>query len=454
MYYSLKKGVYHRCANDYGYIANLNNGKQLTLDSVGADFLRELSEEPQSLEVIINNLSRKYDADEEELTNDFIEIASILQAEGYIITSLLPNIETTPEEHNKNIIIPPITDLTFEITSKCNERCIHCYLADAKKDDGVAMELDTIKRLIDEFRQIGGRRITFTGGEAFLHKDLMAAIEYATHKGLDIAIFSNLIAVSASQVERLRNLNIIEIQVSLYSTDPKIHDAITKVKGSCNRTLTTIEKMANANLPIKIVCPVMKKNKDSVLKVVDYAKKLNVAIELEMYINSREDQSDDNLQHRLSIEEMSAFMNDLMDYDPKMGVNILHRHKQDYNQTYNFVEELNSPLCQAGYYGLYITATGKIAICPNMQGYVLGDITSDSLQSIWNQNQKLQEIRSLYLVDFKKCVQCEARDYCIRCYAHNYAEAKDIKTMPRYACEMAFATKRVIESHLSLQQNI
>ena len=97
MYYSLKKGVYHRCANDYGYIANLNNGKQLTLDSVGADFLRELSEEPQSLEVIINNLSRKYDADEEELTNDFIEIASILQAEGYIITSLLPNIETTPE---------------------------------------------------------------------------------------------------------------------------------------------------------------------------------------------------------------------------------------------------------------------------------------------------------------------------------------------------------------------
>lgn len=454
MYYSLKKGVYYHCAEDYGYIANIYNGKQLTLDSVGADFLKELSEEPRSLEIIVDNLTKKYDAAREELTNDFMEIASILQAEGYITISLSPNVETILEDHTRDIVIPPIIDLTIEITNKCNERCIHCYLADAKKDDGVVMDLDTVKRLIDEFAQIGGERVTFTGGEAFLHKDLMVAIEYATSKGLCIAIFSNLIATSPSQVERLKDCNLIGIQVSLYSTDPKTHDTITKVKGSCYRTLASIENMVNANLPIKIVCPVMRVNKDSVLNVVDYAKKLNVAIELEMYINSREDQSDDNLQHRLSIEEMSAFMNDLMDYDPKMGVNILHRHKQDYNQTYNFVEELNSPLCQAGYYGLYITATGKIAICPNMQGYVLGDITSDSLQSIWNQNQKLQEIRSLYLVDFKKCVQCEARDYCIRCYAHNYAEAKDIKTMPRYACEMAFATKRVIESHLSLQQNI
>jgi radical SAM protein with 4Fe4S-binding SPASM domain len=449
MFYSLKKGVQYRCTENYGYIAKLDSGYQLTLDAVGADFIKELSETPKSLDEIVDNLVIKYDALREEISKDFLDIATVLQDEGFISVSSTQDFQEH-EERKLPVInreIPPITDLTIEITNRCNERCVHCYLADAKKDNGKKLDISLVKRLIDEFAQMGGERITFTGGEPFLHPDLLSAIEYAAQRKLKVAIFSNLISVSTTQIKILKSLgNIIEIQVSLYSTDSAVHDMITKVKGSCCRTLTSIERMKDAGLPIKIACPVMLENKACVFNVIDYAKSQNIAVELEMYINSREDQSDDNLRHRMSIEEMSAFMYELMDYDEKLAIEILHRHKNKYDQTYNLVEELNMPLCQAGYYGLYVTADGVIAICPNMQGYALGDINVNNLQDIWIHNQKLENIRNIRECDFKECIRCEARDYCIRCFAHNYAEAKDILTMPKYACEMAFATKQIVEN--------
>ena len=85
--------------------------------------------------------------------------------------------------------------------------------------------------------KLGQSSTTLSGGEAFLHKDIIEIAEYCREKDLKISILSNLISLKDEQIPRLKAVNLSLIQVSLYSMDPEIHDFITTVKGSFDKTL-------------------------------------------------------------------------------------------------------------------------------------------------------------------------------------------------------------------------
>lgn len=87
-----------------------------------------------------------------------------------------------------------------------------------------------VKSILDEFSDMGGIHVTLSGGEVFLHKDIIEIARYCREKDLKITILSNLIALKDEQVTALKELNISLIQVSLYSMNPEIHDFITTVK--------------------------------------------------------------------------------------------------------------------------------------------------------------------------------------------------------------------------------
>ena len=66
-------------------------------------------------------------------------------------------------------------DLTLELTHRCNEKCVHCYLpgADAPRELSVAQ----IDKLLGEFAEVGGMRIYLTGGEIMVRKDFREILE-------------------------------------------------------------------------------------------------------------------------------------------------------------------------------------------------------------------------------------------------------------------------------------
>ena len=57
-----------------------------------------------------------------------------------------------------------VSQLVIEIGRKCNLSCAHCLRG---KSQDVTVDIDTVKKLIDEFEFIGN--ITFTGGEPTLY---------------------------------------------------------------------------------------------------------------------------------------------------------------------------------------------------------------------------------------------------------------------------------------------
>ena len=63
----------------------------------------------------------------------------------------------------------------LDVTYRCNERCVHCYL---DHDDHGEMTTAEIKDTLDQLADAGVFFLTFSGGEVFLRRDFFEILEF------------------------------------------------------------------------------------------------------------------------------------------------------------------------------------------------------------------------------------------------------------------------------------
>lgn len=61
-------------------------------------------------------------------------------------------------------------------------------------------------------------------------------------------------------ITTLKEVRLSSLQVSLYSLKPEIHDTITLLSGSFQKTFATMQRFLSENIPFQISCPIMKHN--------------------------------------------------------------------------------------------------------------------------------------------------------------------------------------------------
>lgn len=209
------KNTFIRTTENYGYVSNQLTRHDRVYDESGAMWLRGLSRESQDIDDVVKRLMEVYeDADFDTLKADFMEFANGLATDKFVViaetepeldakdemftykmdnpktlaTDFTQNTKEKVNENTQDFFLeevqghPLISNLQFELSSRCNERCIHCYIPNDKKNHGFDMPLAKVKSLIDEFAAMGGLHVTLSGGEAFLHKDIVEIAEYCREK--------------------------------------------------------------------------------------------------------------------------------------------------------------------------------------------------------------------------------------------------------------------------------
>ena len=477
------KNTFIRTTERYGYVTNQLTRQDRTYNESGADWLKEISREPKDIDEIVSNLCSLYeDADSELIKKDFLEfVDSLVKAKFVVIGDSIEELDANDEDFTYNVEIPKtmtdnfyqnteekvsentqdffleevqgrplISALQFELSSRCNERCIHCYIPNEKKNKGFDMPTKKVKSILDEFAAMGGIHVTLSGGEAFLHKDIIEIARYCREKDLKISILSNLISLKDEQVEALKEINVSLIQVSLYSMNPEIHDFITTVKGSFEKTKNAIEKLVAADIPIQISCPIMKANKKGYNEVLEYAKKLKVKAQTDYIMMARSDLDTENLANRLSLEETEELLRDIIEYDTQYKEDTLQQTPISDEIKFNLERFMKQPVCGVGYDNCCITANGDVYPCAGWQDYVLGNVYKQSLQEIWENSERVKELRKITQASFPQCLECEARDYCARCLVRNYNESGgDMFAINHHFCDVAFLNKRLVEEYKS-----
>jgi cyclic pyranopterin phosphate synthase len=168
-----------------------------------------------------------------------------------------------------------ITDLRVSITDRCNYRCVYCRTGNEGAQYSELPIADYL-RLVRVFVELGIEKVRLTGGEPLLRKGLLdlvrelSGLRTLSGEPLDLAITTNG-HLLAEQAQRLKDVGLSRVTVSMDAVDAETFARITRVPGSFDRVLKGIRAAQRAGLgPVKVNCVILRGFNDD--QIVSFAK--------------------------------------------------------------------------------------------------------------------------------------------------------------------------------------
>lgn len=475
LYYKIRDNVLFRKYQRHGYLAdNSEYGYRMLNDirrypgekyvsASGAVMLNTLSRSPRSIDDVVGELSQIFIGVEyETLKQDVAEFFDLFVTEGFL--SCGETIDTCMDQFLEDASKPDGGDLTqdntvindctggeispseflrsihIEIADACNERCIHCYIPNECKKNVIDSGL--FYRIIEEGRKMNIIHVTLSGGEPLLHKDILGFLKKCRELELSVNVLSNLTLLTDDIVSEMKKNSLLSVQASLYSIDAAVHDSITKLDGSFEKTKAGILRLCDEGIPVQISCPIIKQNKGSYIDVLHWGWANNIAVATEPVIFAAYDHSARNLENRLSIEEVADILTVQMQEGYAESLRKIAKEKEKLTE--------NDPICSICRYSFCITASGKVFPCAGWQNKVIGDLNYQTIQEIWETSEKIKELRKIKRSWFPQCVDCADRGYCTVCMMWNSNENSDGDPfrINEYRCNIAAITHSKVDRTL------
>lgn len=160
---------------------------------------------------------------------------------------------TTPAAGTDSHVFTAPLYVAWEITHRCNVRCLHCYSASGPDADRTG-ELPTDEALgvIDQLAEAGVVVLAFSGGEPLLRKDWDVLVRRAVARGLSVNLGTNGSTVTERRADQLRDLGVHSVTVSLDSHRPEVHDHFRQASGLHYRTLMAISRLVARGIRVVV----------------------------------------------------------------------------------------------------------------------------------------------------------------------------------------------------------
>jgi MoaA/NifB/PqqE/SkfB family radical SAM enzyme len=135
----------------------------------------------------------------------------------------------------------------------CNLQCTHCINASGPVDPWLApMARADVERRVVEAEGLGAREVYLTGGEPFMHPDILDLLGFALER-LPTTVLTNGTLITERVAERLVDLArrarySLEVRVSLDDPDRETNDRV-RGPGAFDRALGAIARLDRRGLP-------------------------------------------------------------------------------------------------------------------------------------------------------------------------------------------------------------
>ncbi len=412
----INRSIYYHRYGEFLYVRDVDRQKDFLYNEIVGDILDffHAGESEEQFARLITHLKSQYDladVNEEEFEQDIFLFLEELKDNGILVDvqqsgqtarglAVADQIGRYCEENHV------LDSLCLEITYRCNERCVHCYLDDAHETQGKSeLTFRDYQNLLNEAHELGCFRVLITGGEISVRPDFMDIAEYAAEKGMLVDLYTNGLSISDRQFQRICAMKPNSVSVSLYGGDSRIHDSITKVAGSFDKTLRFAMMLKCAGIDVFIKSVAMKQNAESMESLYQLGEMLHIPISVSLAVGPKGNGENPG-KYRLNCIDCYRKMVSLND---RYGDGVVNFTETD------FVKNLDSPPCSIGKSGLSVDPFGNVNPC-NAYKTNLGNVRRNSLQDIWLLSPELKKIRNLKMRDVSpKCARCENIAFCPVC---------------------------------------
>ena len=337
---------------------------------------------------------------------------------------------------------PQIAKIDIELTERCNNNCIHCYInLPASDNEALKRELSTEKwkEIIDQIAYLGALEIHFTGGEPLLRKDFLDLYLYTRKLGMKIMIFTNATLITKRIAELFKKIPPLkDIEITVYGMKQESYEAVTGTPGSFKKFRKGIANLKKNNVPFILKSAILPPNKDEMDEFEKWAEEIT-SMKMKPSYSFFYD-----LRGRRDSDEKNELIKNLR-LSPVEGMKILTSDKETYGKEMkgfveNFLGKPDAQLfnCGAGIGGT-IDAYGVYQPCLLLRHPdVTHDLNTYSLKDILT--TKIPEMKKIEAKDpdyLKKCAKCFLKGLCEQCPAKSWSEHGTLDTPVEHLCEEA-----------------
>lgn len=320
---------------------------------------------------------------------------------NFLLKNSIIEIVEKPKKRNFIVNEPPKPTLRYleiQLTNACNLNCLHCYQSEKKF---IELDINLLKKVLNDFIKIQGLRIILSGGEPLLYSKLDELNKFLKDYPARVVLLTNGTLIKNFDVSKW---NFDEIQISIDGLEES-HDFIRGI-GCFKKLIEGIEYLkSHTKIDISFATMIHKKNLKDFPKIKKLAKKYNIkewGIDYPVITGNL-------LENR---EIVPSIEESLKCFRYRFGASF---HSTDENNPY-----------ACGTHLMTLSADGFFLPCGFFQEKVYGNIKDGLINAIKNRNFfKLDEI-----MDCKDC------DFILDCRGGCRYRAGDIKSKDIIMCKI------------------
>ena len=333
----------------------------------------------------------------EQLSDD---LATMIRSLVAIARGQEPEAEVAPltlGEYAPEMTAPHRMDLMVSAMTRggawhCNQKCLHCYAAGQPLSDTPELTTAQWKEILAKLRAANVPQVTFTGGEPTLRADLVELVDAA--QWFVTRLNTNGRLLTPELCRRLYEASLDSVQVTLYSHDPAVHNALVGAEGF-DDTVAGIRNAVAAGLSVSVNTPLCSLNTDYAA-AVRFVNGLGVRyVTCSGLIPSGSAEGAESQATRLTEEQLTDVLRRAVTAAEELGM------EMDFTSPGWLKEEtLRSmgltlvPSCGACLSNMAIAPDGGVIPCQSwLSSQPLGNMLTDDWDKIW-QSQRCAAIRA------------------------------------------------------------
>lgn len=325
---------------------------------------------------------------------------------------------------------------TLELTFRCNNRCVHCYVnrgIDDNREREGELTYAEICRILDDLAEEGCLWLLLTGGEPLVREDFKDIYLYAKKKGFLITLFTNGTLIDPSVADLLSEFPPRSIEVTLYGATEGTYERMTRSPGSYKKCIKGIDLLLERDLPLKLKTVITTLNRHEFMDMKRFVENLGLDFRFDALINERVDGQKNVAKLRIPPREVVEL--DLT--DPRRGPEFVRLYERTSGMRPD--PELLFH-CSAGINNFHIDPYGRLLAC-NMVRNPSYDLRRGCFKEGWY--NFLPRIREQKVRKKNKCKDCDLLSLCDQCPGWAQLEHRDPEIPVEYLCRVAHLRAKV-----------
>ncbi|MGM9986463.1 MAG: radical SAM protein [Bacillaceae bacterium] len=347
------------------------------------------------------------------------------------------------ETPNQQTTKPPRL-IFWELTERCNLKCIHCRATAQPNRNPEELTYEEICKTIDNIASFTNPILVLTGGEPLCRPDIFDIASYACQKGITTTLATNGTLITDDIAKQLKEIGIKRAAISFDGPTSAIHDNFRGIPGSFEEAIRGAKLIKKHGIELQINTTITKHNVAFLEDIIELAHQLNVnALHLFMLVpvGCGVQITESNMLSAEKYEEVLHWFYERSREVPfeiratcaphyyRIMAQEITKRGERFVRNKQGMHALTKG-CLAGTGVCFISHKGNVQPCGYLPVFA-GNIRQTPLSEIWNNAPLFQTLRDTSQLE-GKCSYCEFVNICSGCRARAFYESGSYLTEEPY----------------------